>query len=242
MIESFEIIKISGDKKELAADEVVREISLRIDVDGNELAVLLCSPSDIGDLVIGFLFTSGMIKAAGDIKKIVVDEERWTARVDLAVPIMTKDLVPKGIIYGVKIASVFKIKVSMINMLAVDFQKKSGIYLKTGGAHSAGLADEQGIIIFKEDIGRHNTVDKVIGCRLKEGKGFENKILISSGRVSSEILFKVQKAGIPILVSQSAPTNQAVNLARDMGITLIGFARGNRMNIYSKNDSFTIKN
>ncbi len=110
------------------------------------------------------------------------------------------------------------------------------MYSKTGGVHSAALASENEIFIFKEDIGRHNAIDKVIGEGLKKECVFESKIMISSGRISSEVLFKVQKARIPLLVSQSAPTNQAVKLARDMEITLVGFARGNRMNVYSKEE------
>ncbi len=115
-----------------------------------------------------------------------------------------------------------------------DFQKESKIYLQTGGVHSAALADNAGILIFKEDIGRHNAIDKVIGQGLREKVDFSNKIMITSGRISSEVLLKTQKCRIPLIVSKSAPTNQAVKLAKDMGITLIGFARGARMNVYSE--------
>lgn len=247
-MEEFKIIKIKGIVREEADDFVAEEAPLTINIADKELVTLLCMPSDLEELVIGFLFTSGLIKKFQDIKRIVLNQEQWMVYVDLSgvdTELVFKRLYTSGcgrgtlfynaadIISRIKIISDFKITPEKINALMLIFQRKSEIYLKTGGVHSAGLADENKILIFKEDIGRHNAIDKVIGCALKEGCDFKNKILISSGRISSEVLFKAQKAQIPVLVSQSAPTNQAVKLARDMDITLAGFARGSRMNIYS---------
>lgn len=249
-MEKFKIIKIKGDIEEIVEDVLVEEVPFTVNVDEKELVTLLCMPSDLEELAIGFLFTSGLIKNIGDIKKIIINQEQWACYIDLINQDMAKELVFKrlytsgcgrgtlfysaqDIINKTKVVSDFKIETEKVNSLMADFQKKSENFLKTGGAHSAGLADENKILIFKEDIGRHNAIDKVIGCALKEGSSFGNKVLISSGRVSSEILFKAQKCAVPVLVSQSAPTNQAVRLAKDMGVTLIGFARGTRMNIYS---------
>lgn len=253
MVEIFKVVKvIRGNTKQIVDDPVAEEVPLTLMIGGKELVTLLCMPSDLEDLAAGFLFTSGLIKRAQDIKGIVVDRQRWTAYIDLATPGVAEDLVfkrlftsgcgmgtlfynPMDIMNRVKIVSDFKIGASEIISLMLNFQRKSDIYLKTGGVHSAALADKNDILIFKEDIGRHNAVDKVIGCGLR-GIGFADKILLSSGRISSEILFKVQKARVPVLISQAAPTDQAVRLARDMDITLIGFARGRRLNIYSKEE------
>lgn len=249
MTQIFKITKIKADKREIADDFIVEEVPFTLVLSDKELVTLLCMPSDLEDLARGFLFTSGLIRSAQDIKKIVIDQEQWLANIDLADPAIAKDLVFKrlftsgcgrGVLfYSVadiasrsKIASDLKLAPDKIYALMAQFQRKSEIFLKTGGVHSAALANENDILIFKEDIGRHNAIDKVIGCALNS-IGFENKVLLSSGRISSEVLFKARKAEIPVLISQSAPTNQAVRLARDMEITLIGFARGNRMNIYS---------
>ncbi len=250
MTETVKIVKIKGTEKEVVEDIVVEEVPLTLNVNDKELVTLLCTPIDLENLVRGFLFTSGLIKKIQDIKKIVINQEQWVAYIDLADAAIMNDLIFKRLytsgcgrgtlFYSVqdminrsRVLSDFKIATIKINALMRDFQKKSELYLKTGGVHSAALADDKGILAFKEDIGRHNAIDKVVGQALKEDILFENKIMITSGRISSEVLFKIQKCDIPVIISKSAPTNQAVKLAKDMGITLVGFARGNRMNIYS---------
>ena len=114
-----------------------------------------------------------------------------------------------------------------------SFSKKSELFLTTGGVHSSALCSENEIIYFEEDIGRHNAVDKIIGRALINGLNFSDKLVLTTGRVSSEILVKIAKHNIPILVSRSAPTSNAINIAKEKNISLIGFARGNRMNIYN---------
>lgn len=253
MTQTFPVVKIKGNSREAVEDLVVEEVPLTLVLDGKELVTLLCCPQDLEDLSVGFLFTSGLIKKAEEIKKIVINQQQWIAYIDFAeggknTELVFKRLYTSGcgrgtlfyntadIIHRVKIISDFKIEAAKVSGLMADFQKQSESYLKTGGAHSAALAGREGILIFREDIGRHNAIDKVIGSRLKVAGDFENKILITSGRISSEVLLKAQKCKIPIVVSKSAPTNQGIKLAVDMGITLVGFARGNRMNIYSQEE------
>ena len=114
-----------------------------------------------------------------------------------------------------------------------EFEMRSEVFLKTGGVHSAAICDLNSIVVFREDIGRHNAIDKVIGVLIESGESFNHKFVLTSGRVSSEVLHKIHKCRIPVIVSHSAPTNQAVKLANDLGVTLVGFARGRRMNIYT---------
>jgi FdhD protein len=252
-METVKITRIKADTKEVVDDLLACEVPLTIIIGDQELVTLLCTPEDIDDLVKGFLFTSGLIKDSRDIKKIVLDQEQWTAHVDLDDNLQLLDMVFKrlytsgcgkgtffynmfDIIHRAKIASSCVFKSNCINSLMVDFQKRSEVFSKTGGVHSAAIADNNTILVFREDIGRHNAIDKVIGQMISNNCSFEDKIMITSGRISSEIIFKIQKCRIPIIISRSAPTDQAVKLARDMGIILVGFARGYRMNIYSEEE------
>lgn len=250
-MEKFKISKVKGNSLEMVADSLAEEVPLTIIINKDkELATLLCTPEDLEDLVRGFLFTSGLISKTADIIHISIYPRRWTAYIELARKDIMADLIFKrlytsgcgrGILFyntndmmkSTKITTDVKIKNISIFQLMQDFQKKSLLYLKTGGTHSAAVADRKNILIFREDIGRHNAIDKIIGGSLKEGLCLEDKILITSGRISSEVLFKSQKSKFPIIISKGAPTNQAIKLARDMQITLAGFVRGKSMNIYS---------
>jgi FdhD protein len=114
-----------------------------------------------------------------------------------------------------------------------ELDRRSELHRRTGGVHAAALASPSGILVFREDIGRHNAVDKAVGAWLGREGGFADKILLCSGRLSSEILSKALRCRIPVLVSRSAPTDRGVALARRFNLTLVGFARGRRLNIYS---------
>jgi len=105
--------------------------------------------------------------------------------------------------------------------------------LATHGVHSAALCDRKSILIFSEDIGRHNAIDKIFGKCLLENIPTDNRAVITSGRITSEILHKVARRGIPIIISISAPTNLGVRIADSLGITLLGFVRGKRINAYT---------
>jgi FdhD protein len=249
-METFKVIKVKDTNIEEVNDVVAREVLFTLTVGDKELVTLACSPHDLEDLARGFLFTSGLIQGVSDIKKVTIDDERWNVFVELASPLQTEEMIfkrlytsgcgrgtlfysPLDIIYRSKIISDFTVDTAKISSLTAEFGRSSQTYLHTGGTHSAAIANNQGIVVFREDIGRHNAIDKVIGHMVAEGNSFSDTILITSGRISSEIIFKVRRSNIAIIVSKSAPTNQAVRHAQSMDITLIGFARGKRMNIYS---------
>jgi len=117
--------------------------------------------------------------------------------------------------------------------MAKEFQQRSQIFRTTGGVHSAALCDTEGILVFSEDIGRHNAIDKIFGECILRDIPTDDHIIITSGRISSEILLKIAKRNVPILISKAAPTNLGISLANDLGVTLVGFVRGKRMNVYA---------
>ncbi len=249
-MKNYKIIRIRNNSKELLKDPVTEEISLSIVVQNVKLTTLLCSPVNIKDLVIGYLYTSGIIQKFEDIKKIDIDKKKWQGSVDLVNDKIMKELVfrkiqpvgcGKGIqlysdsddIYNQKNDSQLIIEAPIILSFMKDFKNISETFLKTGGVHSAAFANKDNIIVFREDIGRHNAIDKIIGNMILKNKSLNDKMILTSGRISSEVLLKIQRCGVPIVVSKSAPTNIAIDTCTKNGITLIGFARGNRMNIYS---------
>ncbi|MCK5056989.1 MAG: formate dehydrogenase accessory sulfurtransferase FdhD, partial [Candidatus Aminicenantes bacterium] len=247
----FKIIKIKGNIVETTEATLVDEIPLTIIINGTELATFLCTPQDTEELILGFLFTSGLIKKVEEIKKIGVDRNRWTAYIELTHESVLQDMISKrvytsgcgrGIYYynaydlmlkNRKILSEYKINSGNIFVLMEALQKESQQFKATGGVHSAALANNTELLVFMEDIGRHNAIDKVIGYSLKKKISFKDKIILTTGRISSEVLFKIQKIEIPIIISRSAPSNHAIRLAEEMNITVVGFVRGKTMNIYS---------
>jgi FdhD protein len=125
------------------------------------------------------------------------------------------------------------VSATQVFSLVKEFRQRSELFKDTGGVHSAALSDGQNVIIFSEDIGRHNAVDKIFGECLWEEVPTQDRIILTTGRVSSEILLKTARRAIPIIISNSAPTDMAIRAAANLGITLVGFARGKRMNVYA---------
>jgi FdhD protein len=230
---------------------VTRELPLTIILNNRELVTLLCSPADLRYLTVGFLSSEGLVKGKDEIKKITVNDQRGVVRVEteedkeFANELLFKRFITSGCGRGAsfysaadvqgqaKVESQIRISALEVFALVKEFQHCSRIYRATGGVHSAALCDTTSILIFAEDIGRHNAIDKIFGQCLLEDIPTGEHIIITSGRISSEILLKVAKRNIPLIISKSAPTDLGVRLANDLGITLIGFVRGSRMNAYT---------
>lgn len=246
----MEVVKLKNGKVIKTGDNVATEIPFTINANETEIATLLCSPINLKELAYGFIFTSGFIKSIEEIKSFSLDTAKWVASVELEnMPepsLMEKRLYTtgcgKGILYSniseiayrQPIENRMAINSSQITSITKWFQHCSGLFKKTGGVHTAALSIKGGIPeIFFDDVGRHNAVDKVIGKAIMDDIDFSEAILVSSGRTSSEILHKARACGIAINISRGAPTHQTVLRARDMGITVIGFARSINFTLYS---------
>lgn len=233
-------------------DSLLVEVPLTLEVNGEEFVTLLCTPTALDDLVLGFLFSEGLVDGADDLAGCEVDEERGRVRVttrrshELAAKLYGKRTLTTGcgrgtIFYHVTDALKTRpVESSAVMSAAAIFTALKGwgdkaeLFAETGCPHSAALLDADAkLLCLAEDAGRHNAVDKVIGRALRERWSREDKCLVTTGRISSEILIKTAKAGVPILVSRSAATALAVELAEELGITAAGFARGRRMNVYT---------
>jgi FdhD protein len=245
------VIRITDEGVSKTEDKIVEEFSLAIIFNDHELVRLLCSPKNLDFLTVGFLFSEGLIKTREDIKEINLEEETGTIRVATRESDKSdKGISPKRFIgssgargfpfdnnlqYEAGTGSRIRISPHEIFTLMDEFIKCSEIFKETGGVHSAALCNKNSILVFHEDIGRHNAIDKVFGESILKDISTDDLIMITSGRVSSEIVLKAAKKNIPLLVSKSAPTNKGVKLADDFCITLLGFVRGRRMNVYTHN-------
>ena len=249
--EKLSILKFTETGSSSGEDVVAKEVPLTIILNNRELVTLLCSPVGLKYLAVGFLFGEGLLESKDDIKKIIVDDRRGVVRVETngdgepASDVVFKRFLTSGCGRGasfysaadardqVKVESRVEISTPEVLALVKEFQHRSQIYRATGGVHSAALCDTRNIIVFGEDIGRHNAVDRIFGECILNDIATDDHIIVTSGRISSEILLKVARRNVPIIVSKSAPTNLGVRLAADLGVTLVGFVRGKRMNVYT---------
>lgn len=250
--------------EEPALDHVVewiaREITLTLEVNGQELVSFSSSPVHCMDLAVGFLFTESIIRSSADVRQSEHDEKNdriafilnpelnynpddWTKRRTLT------SGCAQGVVLGEILENLpepvqteLRIDPSYIGRMFSNLKLFSFWHEKTGCLHHAVLAPQGRPAVIREDIGRHNCVDKVIGAGLSMGVDFSTCVLSCSGRLSSEMLYKAGRAGIPFVVSRAAPTALAVSLAEKMGITMIGFARGKRLNVYAHPERINFDN
>jgi FdhD protein len=225
------LIRMDRDTRETMQGEVAREFPLTVMLNDEQLATLLCSPEDMENLAVGFLSSEGFIRSNEDIRGLSLDETRGIVRVNTeSADIVDRELFMKRVITtgcgrGIsfynfadldqkqqKVESALKVTPAQILDLMKSFQTRSEIYQKTHGVHGAALCYGASILLFKEDIGRHNAIDKIFGHCLMGDIPLADRIIMTTGRISSEILFKVAKRNIPILVSRSTPTDLAVGL------------------------------
>lgn len=245
------VLKVKGTAVESIVDVVASELPIKLVVNNEQLVTLLCTPAELEELAVGFLLSEGILSDRSAIQRIEVIENDATVKIELSVlpadweNLFEKRTISSGCGKGVtftahRMQADSRIEVAGpllrledIRRQLDEFRSISKLYLDTGGVHSAALSDGKELLFFSEDIGRHNAVDKLIGKAFLQSVSIRNKILFTSGRVTSEIMTKAGRNRFPVLVSRAAPSCMAVNFAEDMGITLIGFARGDRMNVYS---------
>jgi FdhD protein len=266
------VLRIRGPVHTTRPDTVAAEEPLEIRLAGTPLAVTMRTPGDDFDLVHGFLATEGVISGHEDIAGLrycdsVDPDGRNTYNVvdvDLApgVPIPDTGLernfytssscgvCGKASIDAIRTKTPFDVAADGLRLpLEVLFElpdrlrAAQEVFDKTGGLHAAGLFTVAGeLVALREDVGRHNAVDKVIGDGVRQGRlPLAGHVLMVSGRASFELTQKAAMAGIPVLAAVSAPSSLAVELAREIGITLVGFLRGDGCNIYTRTDRIDVK-
>jgi FdhD protein len=257
---SIEIVRLSAaETRSAQTDEVAVEKPLEIRVEGHSVAVVMRTPGSDRELAAGFSLTEGVVRGSGDIFEITscLKKERATdnvvnialqdpARFDAAklsrhvfsassCGICGKATIEAALQQFPPIASAPTVDASTLLQLPERLSAAQETFQRTGGLHACALFDEQGeLLLLREDVGRHNALDKLIGHELLAQRlPLGNRILLLSGRVSFEMTQKALAAGIAIIAAISAPTSLAVEFARANNQTLVGFLRGETMNIYA---------
>lgn len=258
------ITRIKKEQKIDEIDTVLIESAINLIVNSKPIVNIICLPHDLKELAIGFLFSVGIISSYKDIKEYTINELESKILIVLhnnqnfnsdeyeknifnrvidttcGVPTPWRNLI-KSKIKEAKDSKISEMKNKIDSKLIfssiVKMQKNTFLFRETGGCHGAAIFDFDGnLISIKEDIGRHNAIDKVIGELLINGDSFSNKILTTTGRLTGDSVLKAARAGISIVASLSAAVESGIRIAFAYGITLIGFVRGSSMNIYSRSD------
>jgi len=227
-MKQIDITRIENGQRRQMKDYIIREVSLRLVINGQEPILLPCSGWHMNELVTGYLYTNGYIHAPGDIRSLDYDMQHQTAHVSLEKKAPLLDEPGK--------ADALNIPASSILRWMEEFSGLSEVFRKTGAVHTAAIANKNGILKHFEDISRHNTLEMLIGWSLLQNQPLQDKCLLLSCRISRSIINKAVVAGFPMIVSTSPPTDQALDIAREHDIALAGFVRGSKMNVYCGGD------
>jgi FdhD protein len=240
-------------------ETLVVEEPLEIRLSGRPLSVTMRTPGDDFDLVAGFLYGEGVVRAADDIAamrycadtdtlnvvdvtlaegveppEVSVERSFYTTSACGVCGKTSIDAIRQRTRYDVR-SDPARLDPDVLARLPGTLREAQRVFERTGGLHAAGLFDVEGTLLaLREDVGRHNAVDKVVGWALKDKRvPLTGHVLLVSGRASFELTQKALLAGIPALVAVSAPSSLAVDLAEEAGMTLVGFLRGPSMNVYT---------
>jgi FdhD protein len=258
------VLKVNGTLRGERVDTVAVEEPLEIRVSGRPLTVTMRTPGDDFDLVAGFLAGEGVIGTATDLSSMRVCTDNTESGeptynvvdVTLGEGVPEPDTSVERSFYTTSACGVcgtssiealrkrarydlmadgVRLETGVLTRLPETLREAQRVFERTGGLHAAGLFDGAGrLAVIREDVGRHNAVDKVVGWALREGRlPLSGHVLMVSGRASFELVQKAVLAGIPVLSAVSAPSSLATDLAAESGLTLVGFLRGESMNIYT---------
>jgi len=228
------------------ADTIV-EAPVSLTVNGEAWITFMCTPVDLEAMAVGFLFNEGILEHMGELADVRVCEhgdnvDIWLNHAALQPNAWRRTSGCTGGVTAVDALARPEVSFNTerpqlapeaIGHLVEMLFESQELYRETGGVHTSALSDGQRILLSAEDIGRHNTLDKIAGLCLMKDVWPETRILITTGRISSEMLQKAARLGAPLLISRTSPSSLSIEMAERYGITLIGYARRHRFNVYS---------
>lgn len=225
--------------------EVIEEALVTIYLNGKELATIMCTPRDQDRLALGFLKNEGLIEALPEVQDVHISRNGCCVDVwlDHAVTMPKRVIITSGCGGGVTfddpslgvrpLANDLRIEPEALFGLLNQLHFPGSLHARTRGVHAAGLAEGDRLLTRVEDVGRHNTIDKLRGACMQQGVGTEGRILLATGRVSSEMLRKAALMRCPIVASRNSPTSMSIAMAEAWNITLAGYVRQGTMRVYA---------
>ncbi len=248
----FEITEFGPDGPRQLAIEAIREVPLTIFLNGREVVTLLCSARYPKHLAVGFLKSDALITSLDQLQSVDIEDEgaRITAQVRVSHdPFAGGREIRRSITSGCgkgtnfdrnvatisrrRVSSDLKVAPAQILALAAELKRRSTLYGRTRGCHNSSLCTPDEMLLFREDIGRHNAIDMIVGECFLEGMPTEDKMIVSTGRVASEILLKCVRIGVSVLASTAVATSFSVELARKIGLTLVGNIKADSFWVYN---------
>jgi FdhD protein len=237
---------VENGRSEAVSGGVIDESLVSIYVNGEEIATVMCSPLDQESLALGFLFNEGVIESAEEVGLVKANVARTVVDVllthaDYVQP--RRMVLTSGCGGGITfqhlsesypaLESDFFTSPDVILARMRDLNASATLYRSVRGVHTAILCDENGLLLSAEDVGRHNTIDKIAGKALQANIITRDRILLTSGRISSEMLGKARRMGVPLVASRTAPTSIAVKLAQAWNICIAGYVRRDSLRVYT---------
>ena len=239
-IEEIDAIQYKNEKAYDVKEDVVKDETITLTINGEISRSLSAIEDSLKEFAVGYLFNENMVKSMDDIKKIEIDGVQINAEIDDTL-LKTNETVLcsdsaggwRSKIKDVKrVESDFQVSVKELIARIEELKDNAEIWQATGGTHVAGIVYDSQFVV-KEDVSRHVAVDKVIGYGLLNGFDLNQSYVIYSGRMPADMVIKMTRAGVPILASNAAPANSGYNIAKKGNITLVGFLRGQRCNVYN---------
>lgn len=219
------VVKVKGEQSDIVDESIITEYPLKLYVNDKEFNTFYCTPKNLKELAVGYLMSCGVIGGMQDVLNIEIIEKKNSAKMQIAEQMTSSHKEPLEKPMVIKIQTIYQIMGKNL--------KPTELFMETGGFHSVAIYDGDQEVITIMDVARHNAVDKVIGYCTLNDIDCSDKILVVSGRMSSDMISKAQKGSIPVVLSKSAPTSLSISRADEAGITLVGFVRGEQMNVYT---------
>lgn len=246
MKETVDVIKYNNGECSREEEIIVTDETINLNINETLSRGFSISPNSLEDFAVGYILGEGLITTINNIEELKIDDKQIKAKINLEDFDIRKELMVGSDCFGG-----WRTKIDYINQVESNFEIEADellknmklladnatVWKKTGGTHVAMIInDESDISIVREDVSRHVAVDKVIGAGAREKIEFSNSYIIYSGRMPADMLIKIARVGIPLIGSNASPTLSGYTVAKEANITMVGFLRGEKFNVYTHPD------